>query len=138
MSIFPFTDKASGLVFLGPPQSHGEVNLIPIQAIPDTSKRISTENGNHVLGHSESGHHHVLDRVENIERYYDPSSPDIDVPVSAPIRSFLRVIADDVKLTHMKAENAAHRHADQVIPAGNYLVTTSVQYTPVGLRRVAD
>lgn len=136
---FPFTDPNTGIVYLSRPSSHGEVTFVQIESFPDSvGNSIPLESGRHILGHSESGHHHVLDRVENIERYYDTSSPDIsDANISAPVRSFLRVIQDDVKLEHMKAKGT-HHHGEQVLPVGNYLVTTGVQYTPEGMRRVSD
>lgn len=140
MSIFPYTDPASGLVFTGPPIAHGEVTIVPIAAIPSGhGPAIPTEGGRHVLGHSESGHHHVLDRVKNIERFRAPDSPEAEnIPISAPLRSYLRVLADKVAVKHMKPESNPERHADQEIPPGDYLVTTGVEYTPEGLRRVAD
>ena len=140
MSIFPFTDPVTGLVFTGPPVAHGEVTVTPIAQIPDThGDAIPTEDGHHVLGHSESGHHHVLDRIENVERYRAPDSPEADnVPSSAPLRSYLRVLADKVAIKHMKPDTNPQRHADQQFPPGDYLVTTGVEYRPEGLRRVAD
>ncbi|MEM8615347.1 MAG: hypothetical protein AAGF20_00275 [Pseudomonadota bacterium] len=140
MSIFPYTDPETGLVFTGPPIAHGEVTIVPIAALPETiGDTIPTENGAHILGHSESGHHHVLDRVEDIERYYDPASPDIgDIQISAPVRSFLNVLVERVAIKHQKPESHPQRHGDQVIQPGSYLVTTGVQYTPEGMRRVID
>ncbi len=131
----PFLDHSSGLEIIGQYISHGEVNIIPIRTIPDAlGAAVPLENNMHILGHSESGAHHVLDRVDNIERHIDPSSPDIGAPSSCPVRSFLKVIGDDVKLEHLGRGN----HGSQSIPAGNYLVTTNVQYTPQGLQRDAD
>ncbi|WP_287994250.1 hypothetical protein [Acidiphilium sp.] len=140
MSIYPYTDPMTGLVFLGPPIAHGEVTIVPIAAIPaNHGPAINTEGGHHVLGHSESGHHHVLDRVENIERFRDPRSPESEnIPISAPLRSYLRVLADKVALKHLKPESNPERHGDQELPPGDYLVTTGVEYTSQGLRRVAD
>lgn len=140
MSIYPYTDPATGLVFLGPPIAHGEVTIVPIADIPaNHGVAIQPEDGRHVLGHSESGHHHVLDRVKNVERFRDPASPEPEnIPISAPLRSYLRVLADKVAIKHMKPESNPQRHGDQTIEPGDYLVTTGVEYTPQGLRRVAD
>lgn len=140
MSIYPYTDSKSGLVFTGPPIAHGEVTIVPIQAIPENvGEAIPPEDGKHIIGHSESGHHHVLDRLDNIERFQDPTSPDAsNVTISAPVRSYLRVLSEKVRIKHMKPETQADRHGDQALPPAEYLVTTGVEYTPQGLRRTID
>ncbi len=141
MSIYPYADKKTGLIFTGPPEAHGEVTITPILALPLALGAAIPPNGTvHIVGHSESGNHHVLDRTDDIERWRDIMLADdvLDENDVAPARSFLRVIGDDVRLLHQKSEGAAHRHGDSSVKAGAYLVTTGLQYTPEGLRRVAD
>ena len=136
MSIFPYTCPKTGLVFTGAPIAHGEVTIAPIAFIPDAhGDTIPPLDGRHVVGHSESGNSHVLDRVEGVERYRDPSSPDVsDASEVSPVRSFLRIIGDDVRLEQLGRGN----HGTQTLVPGDYIVTTGVEYTPEGLRRAAD
>jgi len=124
-NIYPFTDK-DGTVYLSAPKAQGDLTYIEVENIPSGLTSISPEAGVHILAHSETGHHHVLDRVDSVQRYQD---------VESEVTTFLKVVGDAVKLKHLRSHDT---HGEHVIPAGNYKVTNGVQYTPEGMRRVVD
>jgi hypothetical protein len=47
---------------------HGEVILKPISEIPKEAK-LEKETKSHIVAHSETGHHHVLESVDNYKIY---------------------------------------------------------------------
>jgi len=50
--------------------AQGEIRIYRIDAIPADAKPVAKESGHYIIGHSETGHHHVLEaeRVEVFER----------------------------------------------------------------------
>jgi len=44
--------------------AHGEVNILLVNSLPEDLTEITTNDDHHVIGHSESGNHHVLERKD--------------------------------------------------------------------------
>ncbi|MCA1565848.1 MAG: hypothetical protein LC803_09460 [Acidobacteria bacterium] len=94
------------------PIRHGEVLLFPVQDVP-TAK--VTQHTSYIVGHSETGHHHVL---ESKTKFDALSTQDKDL--------YIRLFAPGT-LTHKKTVN---RHNDLTVPAGTYRVIRKNEYDP--------
>jgi len=91
---------------------HGEVMLHPVSTVP----KGKTENvKSYIVGHSETGHHHVLESVEEFA-----------VTLADTDKMFIELVAP-AKLNHQKTVN---RHKDLIVPAGIYEVIGKTEYNP--------
>ena len=54
--------------------AQGEIVARKIDALPNGLEPFTKENGKWIIGHSESGHHHVLDRPD-VQVMRDPNPP---------------------------------------------------------------
>lgn len=89
---------------------HGENLLLPIDRKLNTTKSTKT----YIVGHSETGHHHVLE-----------SKTDFDVEVDRD-ELYLRLF-EPAKLVHKKSFD---KHRTLNIPAGTYKVVRKTEYDP--------
>jgi hypothetical protein len=103
---------------------HGEVYFDLVDELPANDlPSAELDNNRSIVGHSESGHHHVLDgnavRVVDYDEFV----------------SFAEV-KEKCKVIHLKTTH--DRHDDAVLLPGKYLITRQREYTPKGYRRAAD
>lgn len=108
----------------------GEVKVIKIDSLPEITNPAEVEknqNGAFIISHSESGHHHVIDGGEVMERTKD-------VPEGMRI---IYAILDEPTALIQDAGNP-HGHID--LEPGNYEFRISREYDPFlqQARRVAD
>lgn len=104
----------------------GDVYLVPIKAIPADAKAVEAENGQYIITHSETGHHHVV-----LERPEVKQFAGMDM-----FRGFLEVSGTDpVELIHLREH---HTHAAQVVTPGAWLIQRQAAYTPQGWERARD
>jgi hypothetical protein len=109
--------------------AHGEVGFFLITGgAPDLTgftKADATEQG-YIVGHSESGHNHVLERgdVEVMEGTVDG------------MKVLYALLREPLELK----QTAGAPHAKQVVQPGAYFITNNVEYNPFTeqARRVAD
>lgn len=103
------------------PIRHGEIMLVPVTSAPKAER---TQYNEYIAGHSETGHHHVIE-----------SKTPFDVLVDND-QIFVELFSD-AKLVHKKATD---RHRDLVIPAGIYKRYHDTEYDPFEkiIREVAD
>jgi hypothetical protein len=123
MSIFD-TIKACKLT-----NAHGEVNFFRItDGVIDTNGFTAVEpvGGSYIVGHSESGHNHILmdDGVTLMEREIDG----------------MKILHALLKKTVPLKQSAGTPHKEQIVEAGEYFITNNVEYNPFleQARRVAD
>ena len=91
---------------------HGEVFLLPVDKAP---KGKSEKHTSFIVGHSETGHHHVLESKTEFE-------------VSEIDKAFLYItLFDTGTLVHQKTVN---RHNNLTVPAGTYKVIRKSEYDP--------
>lgn len=100
----PSTNKATAI-------RHGEIMLVPVQEVP--SGKTASYNV-FIVGHSETGHHHVLEATRSFEI--------TEVNDELYFRLF-----EPGKLVHKKATD---RHKDLAIPAGIYKRFHDTEYNP--------
>lgn len=106
------------------PCFQGDLMIRRIDTIPTMALPSAPENGKHILAHSETGHHHVIEsRAAN--RFIDQTNEFI---------AWLEV-ADDTVLEHLRGFDT---HEPLMIPPGKYEVRTAREYTPEGWRHSAD
>lgn len=104
---------------------HGEVVIKEVNTIPKEAKLV--ESGKSVIvGHSESGHHHVLTLPKlEIRMFEHEGKTYLDVPLEA-------------KLTHQKT--GFETHGTQTIPRGTYerIIKRSFSYAEKMMKKVID
>lgn len=119
-------------VKLGAPIAQGDVFLFPIieGEIPAGLNEHKVMDGQIIVTHSESGHHHVIDECV-IDRV--PNAVMLDT--NDPLESWLSVKRPSA-LRHTK--NGPDKHAGVDLPVGNYLVRRQREDSPEGWRRAID
>lgn len=103
----------------------GDVYLIPIMAVPADAKPVAADNGQFIVTHSETGHHHVVMERPDIRQF---SGMDI-------FTGFLEIDGDGAELVHLRDH---HTHAPQTIQPGAWLIQRQGTYTPEGWERARD
>ncbi len=93
-------------------------------SIPKGAEKISPENGNCVIAHSETGHHHVMN-AEFATLYKLPDS----------ILECLLVVEKETTLEHLRPHDT---HESILFSPGTYKVRYGREYTPQGWRRSED
>ena len=111
-------------VSFGRVAAQGDIMIIKLDEMPDVSsmKEVQPEGDNLIVTHSETGHHHVLER--EVAKMYE----------STDLEAFL-VLHDEGTLRHLRDN---HTHDSLNLPAGSYRVIRAREYTPEGYRRVQD
>jgi hypothetical protein len=106
------------------PCFQGDLMIRRIDAIPSGLKRAEPDGNRHVLAHSETGHHHVIE-ARGAERFIDE------------MNSFIAYldVADETELRHLRDFDT---HESLSLPPGKYEVRNAREYTPEGWRRSAD
>jgi predicted N-formylglutamate amidohydrolase len=94
--------------------------LLPSHAVRETPE-IS---GTLIVAHSETGHHHVMD-AGKVEMYRLPEE----------IYECFLVVKEETTLDHLRPYDT---HESIMFQPGIYRVRRQREYTPEGLRRVAD
>lgn len=95
-------------------------------------QEMKLEHGKLILGHGETGHHHLLEPVDK--------SVSISNAAQALVDSTNDMIVDlkilkDCQLVHMRSND---NHAGFVLPAGEYVRGIREEQSPEGWRRVQD
>ena len=102
----------------------GFIRLADYFVIPTNAKQVLPCNGKIVIGHSETGHHHVM-LAERTKLYILPDS----------ILECLLVVDQPDELEHLREFDT---HEPIRFEPGQYKVKYLREYTPEGFRRVED
>lgn len=113
--------------------AQGEITLIRVGDLTGNTPKgyspLKTENGKLVIGHSETGHHHVM----------EPSTAKAYVADTAPegMRILRLIVEKPTVLEHMRGHDT---HEPLMVPPGEYDVRIAREYDPYAelARRVAD
>jgi hypothetical protein len=126
----------------GQPIAQGEVliwmkkyapkSVIEVIAGLKNISEMKLENDQLILGHSETGHHHVLEAVRPQVHISKAAQALIDQTNDTFIELKLH---EDCKLVHLRGHDT---HAGFILPAGEYIRGLREEQTPEGWRRVAD
>ena len=104
--------------------AQGELLLIRRKSLPEDLKEITPEKGQHIVGHSETGHHHTVEALES--RYYGSGNPLI---------CYLQIDGQFADLVHNRPHD---KHAPLRLGQGVWEVRKQREHTPEGWRRVED
>jgi hypothetical protein len=108
--------------------AQGEMLIRRVSGFTAASKDMEPENGVFILAHSETGHHHVIER-ENVSVKEQTEG----VPEGMGI---LQMIVDSPStITHLRSTDT---HEPLMLGEGLWEVRLQREYTPEGYRRVAD
>lgn len=102
----------------------GELAIQRVDAIPEGVKPATPDGRHWVVGHSETGHHHVVD-VQAGQLFEDPQSE---------LVCYLRLDQPGV-LEHLRSHDT---HEALELPAGNWEIHRQREWTPEGERRAID
>ena len=104
----------------------GEIYITRIGDVPKKAKLagkpLQPENGRFIIGHSETGHHHVLDRVEGVKVSVLPTPPD-----SEGIRILRAILENPTKLEHQRPHDT---HETILLEPGEYEFRLRREYDP--------
>lgn len=104
---------------------HGECGLLPVDSLPKGAKQIEVLS-KFVVGHSESGHNHVLTAPKTLIKIFEfEGKTYLDIPLEA-------------KLTHEKV--GTETHGVQTVKPGIYerTIKKSYSYAEKIMKRVQD
>ena len=105
--------------------AQGDIYIRRVSALPANAVPAQPENGKYVVTHSETGHHHVMERAR-VKMYTLPDSI-MDI--------FLEVEEGGALLEHLRPHDT---HETISFDKGTYHVRRQREYTPEGFRRVED
>ncbi len=104
--------------------AQGDVAITRVTEMPEGLVINKIEGGVHIVAHSETGHHHVVEAAAAV--MYDEPENDLV--------SYL-VVEDSAQLTHTRTYDT---HETIALDKGVYRINRQREYTPEGYRRVAD
>ena len=107
--------------------AQGELRFVRLPddyKMPANAEKISPENGLVIVGHSETGHHHVM-LAERTTLYKLPDS----------ILDCLLIVEKSDELKHLREFDT---HESISFVPGKYLVRTAREHTPEGWRKSQD
>lgn len=111
--------------------AQGDLLILRIEELPkNLIQQKPAEGGKHIVAHSETGHHHVVDSA-CAEYFFEESSNDADFEGQV---AYLKV-NEPVSLKHLRSFDT---HEPIRIDPGLYRLIQQREYTPEGLRRAAD
>lgn len=106
------------------PCFQGDLCIFCIEEIPADAILAKPENDEYILAHSETGHHHVIERPR----------AEVFEAADDEFISYVRALGD-VKITHKRDFDT---HEPILLKPGNYEVRRQREYVPQGFRHAAD
>ena len=109
--------------------AQGEIRTYKIDKIPGNVKPLHRENGQLIIGHSETGHHHVLE-AERVQVFEADTAPE-------GMRVLYALLETPGELKHLRGFDT---HAPQAFEPGVYMFRTDREFDPYAelARRSAD
>jgi hypothetical protein len=109
--------------------AQGDLLIRRIEKLPEGLKPLAVENGNFIVAHSETGHHHVIAERPSVKVFVTDD----------PMVSYLEVIeATDATETLLEHLRNFDTHETLKISAGIYELRRQREHTPEGWQRVQD
>ena len=106
--------------------AQGDLLVMRVEALPSAAIRVPAEHGQVIVGHSETGHHHVMD-AEKVAMYRLPEE----------IYECFLVIAEPAELCHLRSHDT---HESIQFAPGTYRVRRQREraHIPEGWRQARD
>lgn len=108
------------------PVAQGDILIIPGAVIPVTAKAAIAENGHYIIAHSETGHHHVIDRAR----------AEVFEAADDAFIAYIRTMGNDADITH-KRDFDTHETIN-LAPNQTYEVRRQREYVAQGFRKAQD
>lgn len=109
--------------------AQGEMLIRRVASFSEAEKTtMKDENGVFILAHSETGHHHVIDR-KHVEVFEQTEN----VPEGMGILQM--IVKEPSQITHLRSTDT---HEPLMVGKGLWEIRLQREYTPEGYRRVAD
>lgn len=110
--------------------AQGEIRMFRVDEIPARAKPMPKENGHYIIGHSETGHHHVLE-AERVGVFADPEAPQ-------GMTILYAVLESAGSLQHLRGHDTHAPHSFQT--GDKIMFRTDREYDPYAelARHVAD
>lgn len=110
--------------------AQGEIRMFRVDEIPADAEPMAKENGHFIIGHSETGHHHVL-LADRVQVFRAPNAPD-------GMTILYAILGSTGSLEHLRGHDthAPHRFGD----GDKIMFRTDREYDPYAelARRVQD
>jgi hypothetical protein len=110
----------------GKPGAQGEINFISVNELPSDAKKVLPVDGQYIIGHSETGHHHVIKEQEGIEVFESANDNSV---------IYLRVNNTTALLEHLRGFDT---HQAWSFSDGIYTMRRQVESWLEGFRRAID
>jgi hypothetical protein len=105
--------------------AQGDIYIMRVNMnVPKNAVEVLPENNHLIVTHSETGHHHVMEKSK-AKMYTLPDS----------ILNCLLVVNDPVALEHLRNYDT---HEPIMFESGSYLIRRQREYTAEGFRKVQD
>ncbi len=104
--------------------AQGDIYIRRIDSLPSNTVPVPPDNGRLIVTHSETGHHHVMER-EHVTMHRLPDS----------IMDCFLVVDEPTALEHLRPHDT---HEPIMFDKGIYHVRRQREYTPEGWRKVED
>ena len=109
--------------------AQGDLYFLRVTALPDNITPVAPENGNFILAHSETGHHHVMEARPNVKFFSSDK----------PLIGYLQVVeATDEAETFIEHLRSFDTHAPIKFNVGIYKIVNGRESSPEGWRKVSD
>lgn len=99
--------------------------ITKVLGLPENIKPVVETNGQYIIAHSETGHHHVVKAADYVELYVDEGNPFIGYLVTE----------DVVFIEHLRSFDT---HETLRVEPGIYRINRQREYIPGGFRRAMD
>lgn len=106
--------------------AQGDLLLVRANKVPAGFQKTQADGHKHIVAHSETGHHHVIDDVD-VEYWTNPKDE---------MKAYL--IVQGIIGAQMKHLRSFNTHETILIPPGIFELRRQREYTPQGWRRVED
>ena len=103
--------------------AQGDLLITRVDELPNDVTPAKSENGEYIVAHSETGHHHVVSAAD-CQVYETPD----------PFVAYL-VVDNTVEFRHKREH---HTHESIQAKSGVFRLDRQREYTPEGFRRAAD
>ena len=108
------------------PMAQGDLLIIPISSIPANAKPAQPDGNHYIVAHSETGHHHVIDRAR----------AEVFEAADDAFIAYVRTLGGGAEVEHKRD---FHTHETIGLePNKTYQIRRQREYVPEGFRRAQD
>lgn len=106
--------------------AQGDILIIAVDGVPENVKPGNLEGGRYIIAHSETGHHHVIDRAK----------AEVFESADDAFVAYIRTLGDGAEITHQRSFDT--HESISLEPNKTYQVRRQREYVPEGFRKATD